>query len=261
MNMDKNFNSDIEKNMASFCDDIVFEAGMLEEYSDMLEAIEQAGIKISEHTREFLHDISETDYPDEATHEKLVAALISGDCEAAAELSAADLRVALAAALRFYENCPLSVQDDENLFPELLEEASLGLVDAVSEYNNTKQGDFRSFAAAVILKSLEKFVSENADAKGLPDRISEMLTKISRSDMVLEQKLSREATPEEIAADTGYSVGEVEAIMEMMEDLADSDTESGETDECCGEHDHEHDHEHDQEHRHVHYDIPNNQKN
>lgn len=249
--MDNNYNSDKEKSRVSFCDDVVFEAGMLGEYSDMLEAAAQAGIKLSEHTREFLHDIADTDYPDDTAHAELVQAILSGDMVAAAELSERDLRIALAAALRFYESFSDDAADDENLFPELLEEASFGLCGAVSEYSGVGQGEFRHFAALKILELLESFMSENADVKKLPEHISEMLSRISKSDMLLEEKLSREATPEEIAADTGYSVGEVEAIIEMMESLAEDNEETETTDDCCDDHDHHH----------VHYDTPNYHKN
>ena len=41
--------------------------------------------------------------------------------------------------------------------------------------------------------------------------------------MVLEEQLGREATPEEIAADTGLALDEVTSVMEIMEDIAAQD--------------------------------------
>jgi DNA-directed RNA polymerase sigma subunit (sigma70/sigma32) len=41
--------------------------------------------------------------------------------------------------------------------------------------------------------------------------------------MVLEEKLGREATPEEIAEDTGLALDEVLSVMELMEEIASQD--------------------------------------
>ncbi len=224
-------------------EDIVSLADLIPTYGDMEMMLAQEGVTLTRHAKSYLAEIATLPALDADTTARLAA-----DPSAKSDIIEGSMRLVVCAA-KSYDGRGVT-------FMDLLQEGSLGLVNAVETYNG--EGDFRIYAALCVLDALELAVDEAEATKRIPDHVTELLNRISRSDMELELQLGREATPEEISADTGISLEEVTAVMEMMEDVAAwSNAESGEEeheeDDCehedcaCG-------HEHGHEHSHSHYD-------
>ncbi len=225
-----------EKNLAQFlamAEDIVFESELIPTYGDMEMMLEQDGVTLNRHAKNYLSEIASLPALDADAVDKLVRRLVQDDPFAKSDLIEGTMRLVVCAAKRY---CGRGVT-----FLDLLQEGSLGLVGAVEEYS-ADRGDFRTYAACCIAEALDNAVAE-AEASGkIPEHVTELLNKISRSDMMLEEKLGREATPEEIAADTGLDLEEVTAIMEIMEDVASHEAaESGNAEEGHEHHHHDHD--------------------
>ncbi len=221
-----------EHNPTSFAaaaEDVVFEADLIPTYGDMEMMLGQEGIRLNRHAKTYLSEIASLPAMDAAETDRLAQRLAAGDPSVKSELIEGNLRLVVCAAKRFTGR--------GMIFLDLLQEGSLGLVDAAESYES---GDFRLYAAGRILEALEDAVRETEEIRGIPAHLTELLGIISKSDMVLEERLGREATPEEIAADTGLDVEEVTAVMEIMEDIA-----SDEAEEEHSHHDHDHGHDHD----------------
>lgn len=206
MNSEKNYTAE----------DIVFEAEMIPTYSDMEMLLSQEGIRISAHMKSCLSEVASVEYPDEAKLEGLTKRVLSGDDTAKGELVEGLMRLVVCAATRFAGH--------DVPFADLFQEGSLGLVCAVDEYTES-DGDIRMTVIRRIFTALEEAVREAKAAEDVPDRLTELLTTVSHSDMVLLEKLGREATVEEIAADSGLEVEKVAAVMEIMEEVAAGENE------------------------------------
>lgn len=212
---------------AAAAEDVVFEAELIPTYGEMEMMLGQEGIRLNRHAKSYLSEIASLPAADAAETDRLAKCLADGDSSVKTELIEGNLRLVVCAAKRFTGR--------GMIFLDLLQEGSLGLVDAVESYES---GDFRLYAAGRILESLEDAVRETEEVRGIPAHLTELLNVISKSDMVLEERLGREATPEEIAADTGLALDEVTAVMEIMEEIASQDNGEEQTQE---EHIHNHD--------------------
>jgi len=218
---------------AAAAEDVVFEAELIPTYGEMEMMLGQEGIRLNRHAKTYLSEIASLPAMDAAETDRLAQHLVDGDSSVKSGLIEGNLRLVVCAAKRFTGR--------GMIFLDLLQEGSLGLVDAVESYES---GDFRLYAASRILEALEDAVRETEEVRGIPAHLTELLNVISKSDMVLEERLGREATPEEIAADTGLALDEVTAVMEIMEDIASHEAEEEHShdhdcdDPDCGEHHH-----------------------
>ncbi len=230
-------NENIPASRLAQAEDIVFEADLIPTYGDMEMMLAQEGVTLTRHTKNYLAEIASLPAPDADGIARLAA-----DPTVKADLIEGCMRLVVCAA-KSYDGRGVT-------FMDLLQEGSLGLVNAAETYGG--EGDFRIHAVLCILDALDFAVDEAESMGKIPDHVTELLNRISRSDMELEMKLGREATPEEIAADTGIGLDEVTAVMEMMEDVAAlNNAESGEAD---AEEEHDHDCDHDHAHHRHHYD-------
>lgn len=204
-----------EKNYVT--EDIIFEAEMIPTYSDMEMLLSQEGIRLNGHIKESLSEIAAVPMPDETKIAELTKRLLSGDEEAKNELIEGLMRLVVCTAKRY---CGRGV-----LFSDLIQEGSLGLVCAVGDYS-ASDGDIKSAAVRGIIEAVENAVVEEKNADDIPEELTRLLTTVSHSDMVLMERLGREATPEEIAEDSGLDTEKVAAVMEIMEDIAERDNEA-----------------------------------
>ena len=214
---------------ASAAEDVVFESELIPTYGEMEMMLDQEGIRLNRHAKTYLSEIASLPAADAAETDRLAQRLADGDPSVKSGLIEGNLRLVVCAAKRFTGR--------GMIFLDLLQEGSLGLVDAVESYTS---GDFRLYAAGRILKALEDAVRETEEIRGIPAHLTELLNVISKSDMVLEERLGREATPEEIAADTGLDLDEVTAVMEIMEEIASHEAEEMQAEEEHSHHHHDH---------------------
>jgi RNA polymerase primary sigma factor len=206
-------NHDIVPVSAELAEDIVFESELIPSYGDMEMMLTQEGVQISRHVKTFLSEIASLPALD-ADGAADLASRLDSDPAAKSDLIEGLMRIVVCAAKRYTGRGVT--------FLDLLQEGSLGLVGAAETYS-PEDGDFRLHAAGCVLDALE-FAAADAEMTGeIPAHLTELLNTISRSDMVLEEKLGREATPEEIAEDTGLALDEVLSVMELMEEIASQD--------------------------------------
>ncbi len=201
-----------ERNPA-LAEDIVFESELIPTYGDMEMMLVQDGIRLDRHAKTYLSEIASLPVLD-ADGAARLAGRLENDPTAKSDLIEGTMRIVVCAAKRYTGRGVT--------FLDLLQEGGLGLVGAAETYT-AEDGDFRLHAAECVLDALEFAVADAEMSGGIPAHLTELLNTISRSDMLLEEKLGREATPEEIAADTGLALDEVTSVMEIMEDIASQD--------------------------------------
>lgn len=94
-------------------------------------------------------------------------------------------------------------------YDDLLQVASLGLVNAVNRFDVDRGADFVSFAVPTIMGEVRRHFRDAGWAMRVPRRMKEMHLQISAAVSALSQRLGRAPTASEIAAEIGVDVAEV----------------------------------------------------
>ncbi|MDR2344383.1 MAG: RNA polymerase sigma factor RpoD/SigA [Spirochaetaceae bacterium] len=98
---------------------------------------------------------------------------------------------------------------------DIIQEGNMGLMHAVEKFDSGKNVRFATYAVLWIKHSITRFVVSRRHAIRLPLKKEELLRKIYISEHILHQKFGRAPKIDEIAAETGYSVYDVELVMNI----------------------------------------------
>lgn len=131
----------------------------------------------------------------EATH--LFEAARRGDRRAREQLVAEHLPTVRSIALR-YRNLGLSVDD-------LMQEGSLGLLEAIDRYEPDRSSDFESYARFRIRRAIRNALTEQSRLIRLPKQVVERRRAIERAEANIRTATGRTPTTAELAAATGLS--------------------------------------------------------
>jgi RNA polymerase primary sigma factor len=143
-----------------------------------------------------------------AEEETILAQKIRAGDEAALErLTVANLRFVVSVAKQ-YQNNGLTL-------PDLINEGNLGLIKAAKRFDETRGFKFISYAVWWIRQSIMQAVAEQSRIIRLPLNKIGSLNKIKKALVVLEQKLEREASLEEIAEALEMSEEEVSVTLSV----------------------------------------------
>jgi RNA polymerase primary sigma factor len=140
----------------------------------------------------YLHEINETPLLSAEEERQLAYRIEDGDSEARDHMVRANLRLVVNIA-RGYAGKGLGLQD-------LIEEGNLGLLRAVEGFDPSMNTRFSTYASYWIKQSIKRAVINTGKTVRLPAYMVELLTKWRRATAVLQEKLGRTPTEEEIAA-------------------------------------------------------------
>lgn len=141
-----------------------------------------------------------------------------GDPKARQRLIEANLRLVVKIA-RSYSAPDVSIMD-------IIQEGNLGLMHAAEKYDHLKSVRFSTYASWWIRQNITRFLSNKRRTIHLPQRKEDLFNKVKKVYHDLSQLLMRHPHNEEIAAEMGIPLEEIEDVLNMANGLISLETES-----------------------------------
>jgi RNA polymerase primary sigma factor len=98
---------------------------------------------------------------------------------------------------------------------DLIQEGSIGLMQAVRKFDHRRGCMFSTYAVPWIWQAIDRAVNDQSRMVRLPGHVVDELTKVGRGRNSLAQKLGRQPTEKELASETGLPCKRIESLSKL----------------------------------------------
>jgi RNA polymerase primary sigma factor len=177
-------------------------------------------LPLSDPVRMYLREIGKISLLTANEEVELAKGVEAGDLNSKAHLVDANLRLVVSIAKKYIGR--------GMLFLDLIQEGNLGLIRAVEKFDYQKGFKFSTYATWWIRQAITRAIADQARTIRIPVHMVETINKLIRISRQLVQRLGREPTAEEIAAEMEISSDRVEEIQRIAQEPVSLETPIGE---------------------------------
>lgn len=187
-------------------------------YDDALGAIDD--VPLSDPVRMYLREIGKVQLLTADQERALAERVADGDEDAKHQIINANLRLVVSIAKKYMGR--------GMAFLDLIQEGNLGLIRAVEKFDYTRGFKFSTYATWWIRQAITRAIADQARTIRIPVHMVETINKMIRISRQLVQKLGREPSNEEIAAEMETDVARIEEIKRISQIPVSLETPIGE---------------------------------
>lgn len=187
-----------------------------------MEAGAKALEELKEHTRQgTLEDL------EFRQRRRLQKAVRDGE-KARQHLIRANLRLVVSIAKRYFGRSSMPPLD-------LVQEGNLGLMRAVEKFDYSRGFKFSTYATWWIRQAINRSIADQSRTIRIPVHIVEVMNRVRRTQRDMAQRLEREPTIEELAAEMELSADRIQELLQMAMDPVSLESPVGEDDSQLGD--------------------------
>jgi RNA polymerase primary sigma factor len=150
-----------------------------------------------------------------------------GDEDAKRKLIESNLRLVMSIT-RHYTKAGVPLLD-------LIQEGNLGLIRAVEKFDYRMGFKLSTYATWWIRQAVTRALADQGRTIRLPVHVAEQVRRVMRSRRLLTQKLNRDPTIDELAAESGFTAPRVEELLDLVEDPVSLETPVGDGESMYGD--------------------------